>query len=200
MKMILTLFLIFSTTSSYAVEGESKAHSLLKKKYIQVSLGYHFWHESVEINSSGTDGQMSTQFHGFKFGGSYQKPFKQIRWVQYYGADFAFGKAKGTAEGALTDQLEDQPWLSATFSPGILYRSTAVSEIALVLPVAYRRVEWKLANNTNLEVNDTALSVGLGAIFTTRFNPYSSLAISMTHQHMWTATIWGIAWQYDFKK
>jgi hypothetical protein len=176
-----------------------KARSILRKNFYQLQIGYHLWHEAIEVTSGGTPGNLSAQFHGFNIGGSFQRPFKDIHWVEYYGAHVSFGSIKGTGEGTITDALKDQPWYGLTLSPGIIYRATAVSEIGFILPLVYRNISWKLDPTAQLETHAKNFSVGLGAQFISRFTPYSSVMASLTHQHMWKTTVWGIAWQYDFK-
>ena len=134
-----------------------------------------------------------------KIGANYQIPFRNVRWVQYYGADFQYGSVKGTGDGTLSDAVKDQPWMGLTLSPGLIYRSTAVSELGFMIPLAYRKVSWELDPAASLEISDKNFSAGLGAIFINRFSRRSSLLLSLTHQQMWTATVWGIGFQYDFK-
>jgi hypothetical protein len=81
----------------------------------------------------------------------------------------------------------------------MIYRATAVSELGVYIPLAYRKVSWKLDSSSALTLNEKAFSVGLGFMFINRFTPYTSLLVTVTHQHMWNSTLWGIGWQYDFK-
>lgn len=198
MKALLILILLVGTSVATAAE-KTKARSLLRKQFYQATAGYRIWHEDVPAVSSGVDGDIPMQFHGFEFGGAYQIPFRSIRWVQYYGADFSIGAAKGAGQGPVTDSLKDQPWMGLTLKPGILYRGTAVSEVGLFIPFAYRKVNWELDASANLVMDESPYSIGLGAMFVNRFTPFSSLLITVTHQHMWKSSVWGIAWQYDFK-
>jgi hypothetical protein len=139
------------------------------------------------------------QFHGFEFGAGYEIPFKAFRWVQYYSADVAVGVAKGIGKGPVVDELKDQSWMAFTAKAGIIYRATAVSEVGLFIPLTIRSARWKLDETAQLEMKDKSFSAGLGAMFINRFTPYQALVVTLTHQHMWNSTVWGIAWQYDFK-
>jgi len=178
---------------------QTRAHSILRRKFFQGTIGYRIWHENVPAVSGGVPGDIPMQFHGFNLGGSYQIPLKNFRWVKYFGGDIDFGVAKGQGKGPVTDQLKDQPWFALTAKPGILYRSTAVAEFALVVPLTFRKVNWKLDDSAQLALSEKTFSAGLEGQFISRFTPYNSLLVTVTHQFMWNATVWGIAWQYDFK-
>lgn len=193
------LCLVIPLSASAAPAGNSKARATLRKKYFQGTFGYNLWHEAVAASSGGNDGNISMSFHGFKIGGAYLVPYKQLRWVQYYAADVSFGNTKGTGDGAITDQLREQPWYAATVTPGLIFRSTALSELGVILPLAYRQIDFKLDSGASLQVDDKPFSVGVGAMFINRFTTRSSLMLALTHQHMWNATIWGMTYTYDFK-
>ncbi len=200
--LIFTLFInILASAPAFAnVETQtSKKVSPLKKQYTQISASYIFWQEKLEAVSNGTAGYMMTHFHGFKLGYAYNKPFNNIRWVQSYLGEASMGYVKGAGtSAAIPDEVESQTWMGLSFSPGLIYRTTANSEIGFALPLSYKKPLWKF--ETPLEVDDHPFSVGLSLNFISRLNLKSAITLGLTHQHMWNATIWSVGWQYDFRK
>jgi hypothetical protein len=192
--MISLIFLIVPL--AHAQKTRTKQHPL-RKPYYQVNTSYHLWQETIDATTGPTSGEVLTQFHGFRVGASYNKPRKSVRWVESYSLDLGLGIAKGKATAPLIDEIKDQPWFSVAFTPGMVYRTTSKSELAFVLPVTYRMVQWDLQEP--FELSDKAFSVGLGGVYIQRFNLKSSLAISVVHQHMWNATVWSIGWQHAIR-
>jgi hypothetical protein len=169
-----------------------------KKNYTQLHVGYQLWQETIDASSGGTASEMLTYMHGFRLGYSWHRPFSNVRWVSVYGAELGMGLAKGTATAPLTDEVEDQTWFSVTFNPGLIYRGTSKSEIGLMLPISYRMIQWELQAPFDLD-RGSSFSVGLTGAYVNRFTQKSSLMVTLTHQQMWNATIWGLGYQYDFR-
>ncbi|NJL24558.1 MAG: hypothetical protein HC902_04905 [Calothrix sp. SM1_5_4] len=66
------------------------------------------------------------------------------------------------------------------------------------LPVLYRSISWKLRAGSALDPDrDSSLSVGLMGSFALFFSNRSSLQLAISQQHMWTATLWHLGWQYE---
>jgi hypothetical protein len=172
--------------------------SATKKKFTQLHVGYQLWQETIDATSGATTSEMLTYMHGLRLGYSWHHPFKNVRWVSVYGAELGMGFAKGTAVSPLADEVKDQTWFSATFNPGIMYRSTSKSELGLMLPITYRLIQWKLQEPFDLD-RSSSFSVGLTGAYINRFSLQNSFMVSVTHQQMWNATIWGIGYQYDFR-
>lgn len=175
--------------------------SKLKKSFYQVHMQYLLWQEDIDANAGTLAGSIPFQFTGLKMGASYNSPLSKIRWVQSYAMDVSFGTAKGgSSPNALTDEFKNQMWYAATLTPGLTYRSSAVSELSLILPLTYRKVNWSYGDSLAIELDrSSSFSVGLGALFALRFTPKSALFASLTHQQMWKTTQWSIGWQYAFK-
>ncbi|MCB9073781.1 MAG: hypothetical protein H6623_09175 [Bdellovibrionaceae bacterium] len=189
------LFILSIAPPSYAQETQTRVHPL-KKNFYQLNASYQIWQEVVDAKST-TTSTMRMQFHGFKLGASLHQPLNGIRWVGTYGLDLGLGIAKGKADSPLTDEVKDQPWLSLAFTPGILYRGTARSELGLVLPIVYRKVMWRV--EAPFSVDAKSFSAGLGGVYVQRFNLRNSFSVSVVHQQMWKTTVWSIGWQTDLR-
>lgn len=196
------LFFVFLLGCSFSQAQVSQVKkvkaSATRKNFSQFHMGYQVWQEAIDVKSAATESEMLTSLHGFRMGYSLHRPFNKVRWVAVYGFDLGFGVAKGAASSPLTDEVEDQNWFSGTFNPGLMYRSTSKSEIGLFVPITYRMIQWKVAEPFDPE-KDSSFSAGITAAYVTRFNLRSSLMFTLTHQQLWTATIWGVGYQIDFR-
>jgi len=202
-KIFLVLFLTFYALTIAAQEdAAAKSKTNLRKKYYVANMSVLMWQEKIDATNASGEGEMRFQFQGIRLGGALVKPFqKKFRWLQYYGAELAFGQAtgKGTTT-TFNSELEDQLWLSGTVNPGIMYRTTALSDIGFMLPLSFRTVSWAKDENTMLTVDrESTISLGMTLAFVTRFSLKSSMLISVTHHHMWDSTVWALGWQHDFK-
>lgn len=194
------LFVVVATSSVQAQEVRKKIKaSVTRQRYTQLHLGYQMWQESFDASSGGVPSEMLAHLHGFRLGYSWHKPLKNVRWVSVYGADFGFGMAKGTAATPLTDEVKSQPWYMATVYPGLIYRTTSRSELGVLLPLSYRRVQWDVKAPFELD-KENSFSVGLTGLYINRFNLRNSFVVSISHQQMWSATVFGIGYQYDFRR
>lgn len=200
--MIHTFILISALLGNYAVAQETTTKKVkattTRKSFSQLHMGYQLWQEAIDATSAGTTSEMLTYLHGFRIGYSWHKPLRNVRWVTVYGADLGLGLAKGAAAAPLTDEVEDQSWFSITFNPGMMYRTTSKSEIGFYVPIAYRMIRWDLKAPFDLD-RDSSFSVGVTGAYVSRFSLKTSMMVTVTHQQMWNATIWGIGYQYDFR-
>lgn len=210
MKSILFFVcVLFMTDVTWAQDSEvktkksrkTKTRSLLTKNYYDVSAQYIMWQELIDASGTGISGNGRFQFSGYQFGLNKNKPFSSIRWVQQYSTHLTVGTTKGTGESnTFTDEFKNQLWFSLSGSAGLIYRTTAASEIGLFVPLSFRMIQWELANNAAIELDkETSFSAGLGFQFVQRFTPRSSMVISVAHQIVWEATQWSIGYQLSLR-
>lgn len=180
---------------------KSKTRSLLTKNYYDVTAQYITWQEQVDASGTGITGSGRFQFTGYQFGLTKNKPFSSIRWVQQYATQLTVGTAKGAGESnTFTDEFKNQTWFSLSASAGLIYRTTAASEIGVFAPISYRLIQWKFADNAAIELDkESSFSAGLGFQFVQRFTPRSSMVISVAHQIVWEATQWSIGYQFSLR-
>lgn len=201
LKKLLLIFTLMTCGNAFvfAQEGPRKIKaSTTKKKFSQFHVGYQVWQEHIDASSAGTESEMLAHFHGAKIGYSLHHPHKNVRWVTVYGADLGIGLTKGTATSPLTDEVEDQTWFSITAYPGLMYRSTSKSELGILIPVSWRMIQWKLQDPYDLD-RDSSFSAGISLVYVNRFSLKSSMTVTLTHQQMWNATIWGVGYQIDLR-
>lgn len=186
---------------SVSSKQKTAARTRLKKSYYQINMQYLIWEENINASAGAISGSIPFQFTGLKGGLSYNAPLPNVRWVQSYAGDLSLGTTKGgNSNSALTDEFQNQVWYALTFTPGLTYRTSAVSELSLILPLTYRKVNWSYEDTLYIELaRASSFSVGLGVLFALRFTPKSALFSSITHQQMWQTTQWSIGWQYAFK-
>ncbi len=180
---------------------KTKTRGLLTKNYYDVSAQYITWQELVDASGTGITGNGRFQFSGYQFGLNKNKPFSSIRWVQQYSTQLTVGTAKGAGESnTFTDEFKNQLWFSLSGSAGLIYRTTAASEIGLFVPLTYRMIQWELADNAAIELDkESSFSAGVGFQFVQRFTPRSSLVISVAHQVVWEATQWSLGYQFSLR-
>ncbi len=210
MKSVLVAILFFCLSEPLMAQSSqnktkqtrrSKSKNMLTKSYYDVSLQYLVWQELVEATGAGIEGNARFQFAGYQFGLTHNKPISGIRWVRQYAAYLTVGTTKGSGVSAtFTDEFKNQLWFAATGSMGYTYRTTAVSEISLFLPVSARMISWELASNAAIELDkETSFSAGLGFQFTKRFSPRSAMMVTVAHQFVWEATQWSLGYQYSLR-
>ncbi|MCC6138523.1 MAG: hypothetical protein IT287_07805 [Bdellovibrionaceae bacterium] len=79
-----------------------------------------------------------------------------------------------------------------------MYRTTAKSELGYFIPITYRMIQWKVSDPFDPD-RDSSFSAGVTAAYVNRFNLRSSLMVTLTHQQLWSATIWGVGYQIDLR-
>lgn len=199
-QFILSVGVLLVSSLSYAQEGPRKIKAgVTKQQFRQLYVGYQMWQEKIDVSSNGVDSQMLSHFHGFRIGVASHRPnSSSVRWVTVYGADLGLGIAKGAALPPLTDEVESQGWLSLTVYPGLIYRSTSKSELGILLPVSYRSIQWQLDEPFEAD-RSSSFSAGVTGIYVNRFTLRNSMYITLSHQAIWKATVWGIGYQVDLR-
>lgn len=179
----------------------SKSKALLQKSYYDVSAQFITWQEMIDASGPTISGTGRFQFNGYQFALSHNRPMGGIRWVRQYSSYLTMGTTKGIGEsGTFSDEFKNQLWFSLGASAGLIYRTTAVSEIGFFAPVHFRLINWELASNAAIELDkETSFSAGLGFLYAQRFTTKSALVISVAHQFLWDSTQWTIGYQYSLR-
>lgn len=188
------------SANAFAQEGPRRVKAgVTKQRFRQVNVGYQMWQEKIDVSSNGTESQMLTHMHGVRIGIASHRPSNSsVRWVTVYGADLGLGLAKGAAKPPLTDEVESQGWLSVTVYPGLIYRTTSKSELGILLPVTYRNIQWKVDEPFEAD-RSSSFSAGVTGIYVNRFTLRDSMYVTLSHQAVWGATVWGLGYQVDFR-
>jgi hypothetical protein len=128
-------------------------------------------------------------------------PYTASKWSFNYGANLGVGTIKGKGNNDnVPDELKNQLWFLVGASGGFMYRTSPNSEIGFMIPFYYRLINWKLASGSDLDVDkDSSFTVGGQFVYLARLDKDSSLHISLTQQHMWQSTMWGISWQTEYR-
>ena len=204
MKYVIILFLF---TSFVATAQEAATPSVTTKKRRPLPprqwhsrLGFSMWQESLRVRSAADTAKMETQSQGLIGSFVYMAPLGSRAWLQSYSIDLGYGVIKGKGNSTLiTDELKGQPWIMGGFTPGVIYRSSPVSQIGLMVPLAYRQIEWKLANGTEFNPDgDDSFSIGLSGAYINQLTRSNSLHLAVTYHTNWAATMWTASWQYRF--
>lgn len=202
LRWILIFLMAFSGSTSWA-QGSSKAKRRKPvKAYTQVRAGVVMWQEAIDLKKESSSAKMESQLLGPLFAYSYVRPTgSRNRWLQVYTAELGLGTLKGKGNSdSIPDELKNQPWYMVGLSPALIYRTTSVSEVGVVLPLYYRMIGWKLDPSLGLDPDrDTSFSAGLGGVYTNRLTKTSHLHVALVRQHMWNATQWMVSWQMDLK-
>lgn len=182
---------------------ESPQTSLPKKTFRQISAGGILWQESIKAKRDGDEAHMLTLFQGLDFGFSKNKYVRFVggsewRQVDTYNVGLGIAQAKGDAL-AIQDELKNQGWLQGTVSRSWIYRTSPVSEVGFITPASLRYTQWKLSDSELKIDRQFAVSAGVGGVYINRFAKGSSLRLSVVHQALWQATVWGLAWDYAFR-
>ncbi len=179
----------------------TKTRSILRESYYDVSAQYVTWQELIDVTGAGAADNGRFQFSGYQFGLSHNKPFSNIRWVRQYSSHLTVGTTKGSGiSNTFTDEFKNQLWMSLSASAGLIYRTTAASEVGFFAPVYYRYIDWQLNENAAITLDKgTSFSAGLGFLFLQRFSTRSAMMITVGHQFVWEATQWSIGYQYSLR-
>lgn len=195
-----------SSAQAAAASGTTKT-KVKKKKRTRVSraelrFGGMLWQEAIEMDKGSDKVDAEMQSAGLFVGYGRSTPFRGLRWSYYYGAELGVGTIKGRAlsNAAINDGLNNQLWYLVGANPGIIYRTTAYTELGLYVPVWFRMINWKINANSSLDPDrDSSFSLGLQGQMVQRFSKSSALAVSITHQQFWGATAWGVTWLHTYQ-
>lgn len=186
----------------WAVESDAKTKTKIKAKLNrELEVGYIYWQETIGLKSQGNSATMRTQSQGLMAQVNWQHFLnKKSRWYPIYGGEIAMGSIKGKGNtAAIADELKGQSWILAGGHAGMIYRSTAVSNFGLTVPINYRLINWKLQSDSSLDPDrDNSFSFGLRGIFEVRISPRSWGQFQLTQQHSWTATQFAMNWKWLF--
>jgi hypothetical protein len=195
------LSLAQSVKTTKKVSRKTKTRNLLSQKYYDATAQYIMWQENIDASGTGISGSGRFQFVGYQFGANLNKPIWGIRWLRQYSSQLTLGTVKGTGESlTFTDEFKNQTWLAASASAGLIYRTSAASEIGVYLPLSVRYINWTYADGAVIELDkQTSFSAGLGFQYIQRFSRKSSLIVTVAHQYVWEATQWSLGYQYSFR-
>lgn len=170
--------------------------SRLKREIIQGGMGITFWHESIKGSRGAQKAIYSTEFQGFKLQGSYLTPLNNVRWVPIYTGMLSLGSGIANGTGDYTETLTKQHFFGMGVSGGMLFRFNNTAEIGLAIPLEFRSTAYKIESQTILERANT-FSYGLTFMMITRISQKSAIQVGLTHQQVWNATQWNLAYTFD---
>jgi hypothetical protein len=187
-------------TSKTSATRARRAGRAVPPNQLHFRLGGVIWQENLKVRNDTSQGNMETQSQGIVSSFAYMIPTGGRTWLQTYSFDFGFGAIKGKGRSAaIPDELKGQLWLMGGFSPGLLYRTSPISAVGLMLPFSYRLIEWKLKDGSSFNPEgDSSFSVGLSGVYINQLTKNNYLYLSITHQTNWAANIWNLSWQYKF--
>lgn len=157
------------------------------------------WQEALEVSNGTARGTMETQSQGLLASMNYMIPISRSkRWYQTYGIELGFGAIKGKGNtDELADELKGQMWVMAGVNPGVMYRTSPVGTVGILLPIAYRQINWQLSDGSTFNPEgDSSFSLGVSLLYLSHITPRSALMLAVTHQSMWSATSWSVGYQY----
>jgi hypothetical protein len=177
-----------------------RAGRAIPPNQLHFRLGGVIWQENLKVRNDTSQGNMETQSQGIVTSFAYLIPTGGRTWLQSYSFDFGFGAIKGKGRtAAIPDELKGQLWLMGGFSPGLLYRTSPISAVGLMLPFSYRLIEWKLKDGSSFNPEgDSSFSVGLSGVYINQLTKNNYLYLSVTHQTNWAANVWNLSWEYKF--
>jgi|GEM_PF-2588729 len=199
LSFILLPQILWAEVDGTAAEVVPSKNRPLEKSYFQWGIHALLWQEYIAAHRGTDTEQMLVQTQGFGLGLTYRKPSSSIRWWQSHEFDLDFGNVHTTGTSAtIPDTLRQQQWYSATFSPGFIYRTTAVSDIGMGVPLTYRVINWVTNDPTLTLDRHTSFSYGLSAIYINRLSHTSTLQLSFADQMSWKAFVWSLGWTHVF--
>ncbi len=182
------------------VVAEAPRESLPKASpKVDVRLGATLIQEIIEATRDPITSRMAIQSEGLSIAVIYTKPAKDSRWSYIYGGDYNLGFIKGSSvDGAVTDNLKNQHWFAFGARAGAMYRTSHNTSVGFELPIFYRMISWQFSDEFFKMDKESSFSAGVGLTYEHHFSPKANLYMSMTHQHMWGATVWTVAYQRKF--
>lgn len=191
-----------STKASSAKAGSTKKKNVRPPapNQLQFRMGGVIWQENIKVRNGASQGNMETQSQGLVGSLAYLIPTGGRTWLQTYALDFGFGAIKGKGRSAaIADELKGQLWLLGGFTPGLIYRTSPISAVGLMLPFTYRMIEWKLKGGSSFNPEgDSSFSVGISGAYINQLSKNNYLYLSTTYQTNWAANVWNLSWQYKF--
>lgn len=208
MKKLIFLNLIFAMIFSQNLFAQTKnpipttAVSLVKPKayfFKEFGIGALVWLEKVSAKRDGVSTDMQMMFQGVTLNYNRNSFIGETGWRQLeaYEASAGIAKGKGNAT-SIEDEVKNQMWFSGVYQRGWIYRTSPVSEIGFFIPGALRYTQWKLGDSDLKMQKQFAFSVGVGSEFLFRINKRSSMKLSVTHQALWSTTIWAAGYNRVF--
>lgn len=191
-----------STSASASRTKVKKKKKRARVERATLRVGTMLWQEAIHFTKAGDEVNAETQSVGLFVGYGKSVPLSGLRWSYYYGAEAAIGVIKGRALSnlAINDGLKNQFWYLVGANPGVVYRTTAYTELGLFAPVWFRMINWKTNPSSDLDPQrDSSFSFGVQGQMVQRFSKTSALEISITQQLMWQATVWGVTWLHTFR-
>ena len=155
------------------------------------------WHETVELQQAGSTAKMYAQLKAVAFSFDFNQLRPLSRWHWSYGLDLGVGTLKGKGTSPITDQFNDQPFLTATARWGLVFRASPVARAGFFIPATYRQIQWAYDSSSTTKAGDAQMSAGIGGVFQLRFTPRTSFQTTLVHQHMWSANLWGAALNFE---
>lgn len=180
------------------IQTRTKRKAPVSLNHLRLGASLITWQESIEAVRASSSTQMRTESTGLTVSATRSKRISKTNWQHYQSAEFSIGTLKGKGSATtIADGLSNQPWYAVGVSPGLMYRTTPVSEAGISLPLVFRMIQWQLNPGSGLQMNrDSSYSAGLRGHFLMKFTPKSSLSLSATYQTYWAATQWAIGWEY----
>ncbi len=160
--------------------------------YWSMQLGpkFVFWQETILSTGGATPTEFPTQFYGVSATTTFRKSINSLRWYQAHSIDVMLGQAHGYGNDlSAKDNLRNQPWYGFLASPGILYRTTTVSDVTLSVPFSYRKISW--TDQATLKFGKESLfSYGLGLNGVIRLSAATQFVTRVVYQADWASTMW----------
>jgi len=198
--------LSLDSTETSEKPAETSTVKVSKPKVTRTRLKYHdwafgpiTWQEDIKATRTPYTTPIQMQSVGLRAAYSYNR-FFSTSWRYHHSTEFAFGNIKGQGTiPQIQDVLRDQAWFMGTYSPGLMVRTSPVSEVGFGLPLSYRYIKWHLQKDSNFAMDrGSSFSAGVSGTYVNRFTSHSSLQIMVQQQHMWNTVMWALAYSYIF--
>lgn len=201
--ILLTGSLAHAQPPDAAAKTAAAAKPAKKTNYSEFTLGLLTWQEDIKATRASESTLMLTQSWGLNLGMNWNN-FMQSQswrnWRWWNTADVTIGQVKGQGNTTgIPDELKRQTFVMLQGSPGLMWRTTPVSELGFSLPIAFRYIKWDLIKAADLKMDKaTSFSAGLGLTYVNRFSVRNSIHVTIAHQHMWNTTMWGAGFNRAF--
>jgi hypothetical protein len=170
------------------------------KSYFELGFEAMIWQEAIQAQRGNDVEQLETQFQGLGVNLTYRKPTRHIRWQWSHSMELAGGALHTTGTSAkIPDTLRRQQWYALSLSPGVIYRTTSVSEVGLGVPLTFRVINWVTDDSTLSLERGRSFSYGLSGLYINRLSKSSALQVIFTHQISWNTFVWSLGWNYIFQ-
>ena len=171
----------------------------VRRAYNDLTIGFITWQEGIKATRIPDSAIMTTQSLGLRGSYAYNR-FYSGPWRYHHSVDVAFGTLKGKGGiPSIQDEIKNQIWMMATLSPGLIVRTSPVSELGLSVPLSYRYIRWQFEPGTNFSMDKgSSFSAGLAGLFGLRFSPRSGIEFTVQHQHMWSTVMWTASYVYVY--